>query len=454
MEQLTRALQAAEVSHEAAAAERCRTQIEELRSLVLTKIEAITVHHLVFSDKYAGAKNEVQLSADADGIGFAMWVNLSKNPRIKDIDFPGLKIEISKGIAMSSLAIRVLTIPTKPYNDNFLLLGRLIRCELLQLPTPPKRIGTMTLRQFPHHNQLVTLSYPLKNVQHAQPPLNFRIILAPGFLTPYITDVTVVQVTDDGVSRQLITKVSVDQEANEIGFSSSCVGTFSIAMPRYSHFPLKFWEITSMSETSIEIYLQTQHLELAIVINGDGKVSMESPFAFHGLTPVAAVEWLAERAVNIIAPRAALPGIVAKDADLEEVLAQGIADTVTGFHLKWSRWNSGLKADRAMLLMRPQEGFGKEEEEEEKPEGGEPKNPRMCAVCVKANHVTEVPNTETGDREDLEQVKDTQIHQHLFPLFFDKASQEVQQRVRNVPGFLCDATYYFVKNLRLFSMSQ
>jgi hypothetical protein len=38
-------------------------------------------------------------------------------------------------------------------------------------------------------------------------------------------------------------------------------------------------------------------------------------------------------------------GIAAKDADLEEVLAQGIADTVTGFHLKWSRWNSGLKPD-------------------------------------------------------------------------------------------------------------
>jgi hypothetical protein len=86
--------------------------------------------------------------------------------------------------------------------------------------------------------------------------------------------------------------------------------------------------------------------------------------------------------------------------------------------------------------------------------GRQAKKPRMCAVCGKTKHVTEVLNTEKRDREDLEQVKDTQIHQHLFPLFFDKASQEVQQRVRNVPGFLCDATYYFVKNLRLFSMSR
>jgi cancer susceptibility candidate protein 1 len=477
------------VSQEEAIVQRCQRQIGEIRALVFAKLEGITMHHLVFSDRYAGAKNEVQVSAEAGGIGFAMWVNLSKNPRVKDIEFPGLKVEISKGIAMSSLAIRILMIPTKPYHEKYLLLNRLIKCDLLQLPTPPKRIGGMTLRQSPHQSALVVLQYPLKNVQQAQPPLNFKLTLTPGFLTSYMTGATVVMVTDGDVSTQTISKVSVDADANEVTFSSSAIGTFALAIPRYSHFPLKFWEITAVAETQVEIYVQTQLIEFALVINGEGKVSMDSPFQFSGMTPVAAVEFLAEKGVNIIAPPGALTGITAKHADLEDVLAHGLADTVTGFHVKWSKWNALLPADRAMLLMKPQLTF--EVEEEDEPEATEPAaaeaeatepahipegtatgpipvaestpapeapppapKPKMHAILAKANHMTEVPNTEKEEECDLKQAKDTQIHQHLLPLLFDRAPPEVQQRVKQVPGFLCDATYYLLKNLRLFSMSQ
>jgi cancer susceptibility candidate protein 1 len=87
--QLTIMTEAAEVSHEQAVFDRCRGQIEEIRALVFSKLDGITMHHLVFSDRYAGAKNEVQVSAESGGIALAMWVNLSKNPRVKDIEFPG-----------------------------------------------------------------------------------------------------------------------------------------------------------------------------------------------------------------------------------------------------------------------------------------------------------------------------------------------------------------------------
>ena len=443
LKKLTTMLQAAEVARDEATFERCDRQIKELKQLVYDKIEAITMHHLVFSDKYAGAKNEVQVSSQTDELTFAMWVNLSKNPRIKDIEFPGLSMEISKGIAMSSLAIRVLITKNKPYNDQYLFLNKLIQCELLQLPTPPKRIGPMTLRQSPHQSTLVTLSYPLKNVQNAQPPLNFKFSVEEGFLTDYMQDATVVMINNDNtVSTQHISKVIVDRETNEISFSSMAVGTFAFGIPRYSHFPLKFWEITSLSETSIEIYLQTQLMEMAIVINGDGKCSMESPFQFENLTPTEAVEYMAERGVNIVAPPGAIEGINAKSPELEEVLAQGISDTVTGYHIKWSKWNALLPSDRAMLLMKPQRTFVIEEEEEETPEQappepeqppeppaepveGEEEEPRekpiiirrkMCAILAKANHITEVMNTENEEECNVKPIDDAQIHQHLLPI--------------------------------------
>jgi hypothetical protein len=332
------------------------------------------------------------------------------------------------------------------------------------------------------------LQYPLKNVQHAQPPLNFKLALAPGFLTSYMSDVTVVMVQEGQVSTQQISKVAVDPETNEVRFSSSAIGTFALAIPRYSHFPLKFWEITALSETSIEIYIQTQAIELSLVLNGQGKVSMKAPFVFNELTPVAAVEFLAERGVNIIAPPGAVQGVTPKNSDLEDVLAHGLADTVTGFHIKVSKWNVLLPADRAMLLMKPQLTFEIEEEEEPEPELEEtksetapaaegaapagataqpsevgeaialeqpqPSKPKMFAIVAKANHMTEVRNTEKEEECDLKQVNETQIHQHLLPMLFDRTPAEVQQRVKLVPGFLCDAAYYFLKNLRLFSMTQ
>jgi hypothetical protein len=54
----------------------------------------------------------------------------------------------------------------------------------------------------------------------------------------------------------------------------------------------------------------------------------------------------------------------------------------------------------------------------------------------------------------LKALDENQIHQHLFPMFLEHSPPEVQQRVKKAPTFLCDATFYFLKVLRLFSMSQ
>ena len=101
---------------------RCKEQISSINKLISQKVEQITFRHLVFSDKIATSKNEVRTTGQADGLVFGMWINLSKNPRIKEIEFPGLTVEIPKEIAMTSLAIRMILNHEKSFNEQYLFL--------------------------------------------------------------------------------------------------------------------------------------------------------------------------------------------------------------------------------------------------------------------------------------------------------------------------------------------
>jgi cancer susceptibility candidate protein 1 len=396
-------------------------------------------------------------------------VNLTRSQRNQEIEWPGFKVLIPKEVTKASFAVTMTIIPETPYDAEFLLLGRLIRFEILQLPAPPKKIGAMTLRQPSTNTQLVKLTYPLKTISQAQPPLQMAIALNPELQTDFNKEATIVMLTAQGVSAQHISKVVFDPETNEIRFLSMAVGTFAMAVPRYQQFPLQYWEITAMSPASIEIYLKTAKTEMAITIDEDGRCSMESPFQFAGLTPVSAVKYLAERGLNVIAPEA-IKDIVPKNSDLEEALALGIADIAVGFYIAASKWNSRLPPDRAMLLMREKVNFDEPveddagaPEEEEAAEDGAPaapkktKKPLMRTIVVKRNinknHIVEVENSEHEDECIIKNDASDNFHQHILPMFLDGASRDVKDRVRASPSFLCDAILYFLKLLRLFSMT-
>jgi cancer susceptibility candidate protein 1 len=472
--QLGQIKEVAEVSQDARQFRRCEHQIEQIESVVYGKLEAMTMHILVFSDRFVGAKNEVLLSASSgpSAVSFGIWVNLTRSQRNQEIEWPGLKVLIPKEVTKASFAVTMTMIPETPYDAEFLLLGRLVRFEILQLPAPPKKIGAMTLRQPSANTQLVRLSYPLRNISQAQPPLQMALALNPELLTDFNKEATIVELTPQGVSAQHISKVAFDGDTNEIRFHTMAVGTFAMAVPRYQQFPLQYWEITGTSDTSIEIYLRTAMIEMVIAVDGQGKCAMEAPFQFAGLTPVSAVKYLAERGLNIVAP-AVVKGITPKGGDLEDALALGIADVATGFHITWSKWNSQLTPDRAMLLMRERPKFDEpieddtvpvEEEEAVEPpaDGAAPlkkqKKVLMKAILVKRNldknHIIEVRNTEDEEECTLKNDESENFHQHLLPMFLDGACQVVKERVNHAPSFLCDAIVYFMKLIRLFSMTR
>jgi cancer susceptibility candidate protein 1 len=321
----------------------------------------------------------------------------------------------------------------------------------------------MTLRQPATNTQLVKLSYPLKNISQAQPPLAIRFSLDPDILTEFTRSAAVVMITEKGVTDQHIQKSGLDEETCEMTFTTMGVGTFGLALPRYMHFPFEYWELTVTSPVTIEIYVKTAVTELAIYVNSDGLCSMESPLRFTNLNPCAAVKYMTERGLNLAAPNS-IPDVAPKQADLEDVLAVGIADIAIGFVITWSKWNAMLPADRAMLVMRERQTFEEqklegETDEEEDGEDGEGlkkavAKPIMKAILVKANHIVEVPNTEDEEECIVKPIEHGQIHQHILPMFLDAASPEVKQRVQSSPAALCDAILYFMRLLRLFSMTK
>lgn len=457
--------------------ERFTNHIMDLRKLIQNKLELLTQHHLLFSDKYTGAKNEVLLSAEADGYGYGLWVNLAKNPRIKDIDFTNVAIEISKNVAMTSLAIRMSLSPYCASFGNYLLLSPVLACEFFQLPSPPKRIGAITLRQCSTQGGLQPLPYPLRNVNTVQPNLVFKLKIKPENLPDDTEAVTVIKIDDLENTSTSISGVEIDTENAFVKFSCKTTGLFALAVPKYIHFPFQFWEINSSAQDTVEIFVRTALTEISIVVDSKGMCSMETPIQFSNMTAPAALELLQRHGINIVAPKhitefgETTVKLIEKTAELEEVLAAGIADTATGFRLRCSKWNSQLAEDRVLMIAREIGEFGEaisedempneeeeqpeeqQGEEEEKKEKVQVQSTHWHAILAKAKHINEVAFTENADEPQFKMLANTAFHQHLMPMLMDIASDNVHGRVRNVSSFTTETVHYLLQQMKLFSVT-
>ena len=89
---------------------RLKRNIMELRQMELQKIDRATAHIIQHADEHTNARNEVLLAYDTGDIKFCMWINLSKNPRVKTIEFADLSIsiDIPKALALASIAVRLV----------------------------------------------------------------------------------------------------------------------------------------------------------------------------------------------------------------------------------------------------------------------------------------------------------------------------------------------------------
>ena len=455
--------------------ERYSRHVVDIRGLIHSKIEKLTAHQLLFSEKYASAKNEVLLSTEGGGYAYGLWVNLAKNPRISSIDFGMVGMEIYKTVAQAAIAIRVTTSPEIHEFGNYVLLSPVLTCEFFQLPPPTKRVGGLTLRQVSTQHNLQTVQYPLKTTKpnEVQPPIVFKMKVDVSLLPENTESVTVIKIDDIDNTGTQISDVEIDRENGIFKFSSKTTGVFALALPRYAHFPFKFWEINSLKEDSCEVFIRTALTDLCINVDANGMCSMNSPIAFSGLSAPAAIEFLQRHGINIAAPESInefgekASEVSQKNSDVEYALANGMADAVTGFRMRVSRWNASIPGDRAMLIVREITDFGEavtedEQEEEDRQEDQNPeeeekkpeKPTKWRAVLAKAKHMNEVPYSENSSEPNCKAKDKTIFHQHLLHVLLDMASSGVQGRTRNCSGFVSETVRFILQKAKVFSSTK
>ena len=77
---------------------------------VITKLaDEMTAWFLHHSDYFADAETNVKNEQSKDGIKWGAWLNINKNPRLKQVDFPSINVhmDIQKQLALAPIAIRV-----------------------------------------------------------------------------------------------------------------------------------------------------------------------------------------------------------------------------------------------------------------------------------------------------------------------------------------------------------
>lgn len=131
------------------------------------KIDRTTAVMIQKADEHASIKGEVLFQHQHNQIKYGLWVNVTKNPRIKRVDFSsiGLSTDLPKNLALTSVAIRMMHFAfdylAHKSLSEYQAVGGILYMELLALPPPPKKVKGWTLRQItPLANNVSRLNYP------------------------------------------------------------------------------------------------------------------------------------------------------------------------------------------------------------------------------------------------------------------------------------------------------
>ena len=130
------------------------------QSLVQRTVDAVdeaTAAVLARPDEYADEDAGLQLACQADTLTYGLWVNMVKNPRLKTVEFPSLKmsLDLPKPIALGNVALRVMHLECgvngfdllSPQSCNQLAAcGGVLNIELMTMNPPPKHVKGWTIR--------------------------------------------------------------------------------------------------------------------------------------------------------------------------------------------------------------------------------------------------------------------------------------------------------------------
>lgn len=444
--------------------------IAALRDMATAKIDRATAHVIQHADDHANAKNEVLLAHDTGDIKFCLWINLSKNPRVKTIEFMDLaiSIDIPKTLALSSVAVRLIHYRydnmSIGHSGEYFSSGGVMHLDLLTLPPPPKKVKGWTLRQVtPLATNIVRLPY------NTHPSHGSTSDPTPGSSTPIrvawpiARDVVVAQGSSpqvgwwdaDANSWRIdsLTDVNYDADARVLALNTYSPVPLALLQKTTHTYPLAAWELKPLSGSTAVLTLVTRSgVEVQIKI-GEGYCSLLlpdndelQPLCAAQLEPGLLLRKLALSGLALTNQTGLPPGsITPKDEALERDTFRQIARAVRSFSFRNSHANQLAGAKTCLFLVNPSTSVGSLLDQEEGDKGAWKTSRIMPLGCQLLEHE---PTAESLTEPIEIEALCSHLVQCLAPL-----KPELSHQSWATSAALSESTETLLFQLRLFSFT-
>lgn len=351
-----------------------------LYDIINQRMDHMTAHILLHADQHANERNEIQLAAKESSLQWGLWVNTSKNPRLKIVEMSqlGLTIDIPKQIALASIAVRV---QRRSFDELFHLcqneymsVGGVFYVDLLTLPPPARRVKSWVLRQItPLAFNVQRLPYPIPPAgadpltyrsEEEPPPLGFSYPLSPNLLLMQEpVQVGWWDAEHSCWSTSGISEVVVNHSPPSLSFHTTHLAPLAVILPRTRLLPYKSWSVRptgGKNGTTAAVTLQLPALgESPVVLEvGPGWTKLTSPrlpeltgLLDRALPPRTLLLQLSQAHGLHLMPEdrdASFAGVVAKERDVEEAMCRDLALICGVFLVSGSKWNQSVGAGEAL----------------------------------------------------------------------------------------------------------
>eukprot|EP00741_Cyanophora_paradoxa_P006968 tig00001065_g6741.t1 len=379
--------------HDERELERSRAHLTRIRDLITTRMDQCTAHLIQYADEHANAKNECQLWGQTDDFKFGLWVNLAKNPRVKQIEYPelGITSELPRGLALAPIAIRAFATSYDPFSQDhpngLSVLGPVISLELLALPPPPKKARGWTIR---HVTALATnvqrLPYPIPPQGGAAaapagaggeggaggvapalsvapsaataPPMKVTYVLPPAVLLREEKPRVGHWDPEEKQWREEASEVVFTAETRAVSFTTSALTHIALLQSRQLDLPYLSWTLEPNGRNRALLTLELHTCQVQIQVE-EGAVAVVQP-AVDELKDIIGVQTspsqlllrLSKSGFNVTPvdwDARFLEDITPKQAALERDAHYAVARVAQVYNVASSKWNQGL-GDKRLLV--------------------------------------------------------------------------------------------------------
>mmetsp|Transcript_14766 Transcript_14766/g.34602 ORF Transcript_14766/g.34602 Transcript_14766/m.34602 type:complete len:667 (-) Transcript_14766:48-2048(-) len=348
-----------------------RDFLVRLRQLVNQKFDQSVAFILQHLEDYTTPKNECQMAFLTDDLKCGLWVNIAKNLRLKQVEYPdlGITTEIPRPIMLNFVSMRIRYHSRDPFRflrTREYAVGGSLTIDVLAMPPPAKVIkGWKMAPVTAQTTQVLVQPYPPgDSAQYAGniPPLRISWVIPDNCLVgntfPMIGHFNEKdkQWRTDGVQ-----DIEFKFPTRTLSFQTIHLNTtYAWIKTRHGEVPYTTWTLRPTGLNKSVLELQAQSTGRVVIEIGEGTCRLLEPaesvlaeFRSGLMRPVTFLRRLAQRGICLCPEDedAEEAGVTVKNKELEGRACRNASLVAAGFSITSSRWNQSAGQDDCVFRM-------------------------------------------------------------------------------------------------------